>query len=121
MHIVEEDSHGHFVYIKDFEKLRGSSGQHKGYHCKHCLSKFTSHERLCNHHKMGGYDVVVTLRLMPKEDQIVIGYTAKGYEEYAPFVIESDFEWFNVRHTTTTRNNRKSCTDIISAHEPNSK
>jgi len=48
-HTVDEDSNGHFVYIKDFEKLMVSSGKHKGYDCKHCLSKFTSHERLCNH------------------------------------------------------------------------
>ena len=49
LHIVDEDSNGHFVYIKDLEKLMGTSGQHKWYYCKHCLSKFTSHERLCNH------------------------------------------------------------------------
>ena len=120
LHIVDEDNNGHFVYIKDFEKLMGSSGKHKGYYCKHCLSKFTSHERLCSHYKMGCYDVVGTLKLMPKEDQNIIGYQSKGYEELAPFVIESDFECFNIKHNTTTRNNQKSYTDIISTHEPNS-
>ena len=40
---------------------------------------------------MGCYDVVGTLKLMPKEDQSIIEYTSKGYEEYAPFVFESDF------------------------------
>ena len=57
---------------------------------------------------------------MPKEGQIIIEYTSKGYEEYAPFVIESDFECFNIQHTTTARNNTNSYTDIISTHEPNS-
>ena len=57
---------------------------------------------------------------MPKYDQSVIEYTSKGYEEFAPFVIESDFECFNIKHNTTTRNNQKSYTDIISTHEPNS-
>ena len=69
LHIVDEDNNGHFVYIQDFEKLMGTSGKHKGSYCKHCLSKFTSHERLSNHYKMGCYDVVGTLKFMPKEDQ----------------------------------------------------
>ena len=117
---MDEDTNGHFVYIKDFEKLMGSSGKHKGYYCKHCLSKFTSHERLCSHYKMGCYDVVGTLKLMPKEDQNIIEYQSKGYEELAPFVIESDFECFNIKHNTTTRNNQNSYTDILSTHKPNS-
>ena len=45
LHIVDEDSDGHFLNIKDFENLMGTSGKHKLYYCKHCLSKFTSHER----------------------------------------------------------------------------
>jgi len=57
---------------------------------------------------------------MPKENQNVIEYTSKGYEEYAPFVSESDFECFNIQHSTTTRNKTDSYTDIISTHEPNS-
>ena len=68
LHIVDEDNNGLFVYIKDFEKLMGTSGKHmgtsgkhKGYYCKHCLSKFTSSERLSNHYEMGCYDVVGTL------------------------------------------------------------
>jgi hypothetical protein len=65
---------------------------------------------------MGWYDVVG----MPKEDQSIIEYTSKGYEEYAPFAIESDFECFNIQHSTTTRNNSNSYTYIISTHEPNS-
>jgi len=65
--------------------------------------KFTSNARLCNHYKMGCYDVVGTLRLMPREDQSIIEYTSKGYEEYAPFVIGTDFECFNIQHSTTTR------------------
>ena len=98
----------------------GSSGKHKGYYCKHCLSKFTSHERLCYHYKLGCYDVVGTLKLMPKEDQSIIEYKSKGYEEYAPFVIESDFECFNMKNNTSTRNNTNSYNDIVSNHEPNS-
>ena len=39
---------------------------------------------------MGCYDVVGTLKLMPKEDENIIEDTSNGYEEYAPFVIESD-------------------------------
>jgi len=39
LHIVDEASNGHFVYIKDFEKLMGTNGRHKGYYCKHGLSK----------------------------------------------------------------------------------
>jgi hypothetical protein len=35
-------------------------------------------------------EVVGTLNLMPKEDQSTIEYTSKGYEAYAPFVIQSD-------------------------------
>ena len=66
LHIVDDDSNGHFVYMKDLEKLMGTSGKHKGYYCKHCLSKFTSHESLCNHYTMGCYDVVGTLKSMPK-------------------------------------------------------
>ena len=69
---------------------------------------------------MGCYDVVGTLKLMPKEDQIIIEYTSKGYEEYAPFVIADDSKWFNIKHTTTARNNTTSYTDIILTHEPNS-
>ena len=88
----------------------GTSGKHKGYYCKHCLSKVTSHEWLCNHYKMGCYDVVGTLTLMPKDGQNIIEYTSKGYEEYAPFVIESDFECFNSQHSTTTRDNANSYT-----------
>ena len=57
---------------------------------------------------MGCYDVVGTLKLMPKEDQSIIEHTSKGYEEYAPFAIESDFEFFNMQHTTTSSNNAKS-------------
>ena len=98
----------------------GTSDKYKGYYCKHCLSKFTSHERLCNHYKMGCYDVVGTLKLMPKEDQNIIEYTSQGHEEYAPFVFESDFEFFNIQRSTTARNNTNSYTDIISTHEPNS-
>ena len=30
LHIVDEDSNGHFVYIKDLEKSMGSSGNIKG-------------------------------------------------------------------------------------------
>ena len=41
--------------------------------------------------QMGCYDVVGTLKLMPKEDQNIIEYQSKGYEELAPFVIVSDF------------------------------
>ena len=52
-HIVDADNNVHFVYIKDFEKLMGSNGAHKGYYCKHSLSKFTSHERLCTHYTNG--------------------------------------------------------------------
>ena len=47
-------------------------------------------------------------------------YTSKGYEEYAPFVLESDLECFNIQNATTTRNNTTSHTDIMSTHEPNS-
>jgi len=90
------------------------------YYNKRCFSKFTSHERSCNDYKMGCYAVVGTLKIMPKQDQSIIEYTSKGYEEYAPFVIESDFEGFNIQHTTTTRNNAKSYTYNISTHEPNS-
>ena len=57
---------------------------------------------------------------MPKDDQIIIEYTSKGYEEYAPFVIESDVVCLDIQHSTTTRNNTNSHTDIISTHEPNS-
>ena len=57
---------------------------------------------------------------MPKGDQNIIEYTSKGYEEYAPFVIENDFQCFNIQHSTTTRNNTNSHTDIISTHEPSS-
>ena len=64
--IVDEDSNGHFVAIKDFEMLMGSSGKHKGYYCKHCLSKFTSHERLSNHYKMGCYDVETNAKRRPE-------------------------------------------------------
>ena len=119
LQIDDEDSNGHFVYIKDFEKLMGSSGKRKMYYNKHCFSKFTSHGRLCNDYKMGCYAVVGTLKIMPKQDQSIIEYTSKGYEEYAPFVIENDFECFNIQHTTTTRNNAKSYTYVISTHEPN--
>jgi len=119
LNIVDEDRNGHFVYMQDFEKLMGTSGKHKEYYCKHCLSKFTSHERLCNHYRMGYYDVVGTLKLMPKEDQSTIEHTSKVYEEYAPFVIESDFECFNIQNTTTARHTTKSYTDVISTHEPN--
>ena len=77
LHIVDAYNNGHFVEIKDFEKLMGSHGKHKGYYCKHCLSTFTSHERLCSHYKMGCYDVVGTLKLMPKEDQTIIVYQSK--------------------------------------------
>ena len=45
LHIVDEDNNGHFVYIKDFEKLMGTSDKHKGYYCKHCQ----------NSHHMKGY------------------------------------------------------------------
>ena len=76
LHIVDEDDTGHCVYFKNFEKLMGTSGKHKGYYCKHCLLKFTSHERLCNHDKMGCYDVVGTSKLMPKENQNIIEYTS---------------------------------------------
>ena len=97
----------------------GTSGKHKGYYCKHCSSKVTSHERLSNHYKMGCYVVVATFKLMPKEDQHMIEYTSKDYEGYAPLVIESDFECFNIQHSTATRNSTNSYTEIISAHEPN--
>ena len=120
LRIVDEGSNGHFVHVKDFEKLMGTSGKHKGYYCKRWLSKFTSHERLCNHYKIGCYHVIATLKLMPKEDHSIIECTSKGYEEYAPFVIESDFECFNFQLTTTTRNNTKAYKDIISTREPNS-
>jgi len=120
LHIVAEDNNGQFVYIKDFEKLMGISGNHKGYPCKHCLSRFTSNERLSNDYKMGCCDVVGTLKLMPKEDPNIIEYTSKCYEEYAPFVFEGDFERFNIQHSTTTRMNTNSYTDAISTHEPNS-
>ena len=69
---------------------------------------------------MGCNAIVGTVKLMPKEDQSIIEYTSKGYEEYAPFVIESDFECFNIQHSTTTRNNTNSCIDIVSTHEQNS-
>ena len=46
LHIVDEDSNGHFVYIKDFDKLRGTSGKHQGYHCKHYPSNFTSKRKV---------------------------------------------------------------------------
>ena len=80
----------------------GTSGKHEGYDCKHCLSKSTTHEKMCNHYKMGCYDVVGTLRLMPKEDRNIIEYTSKGYEEFAPFVIESDFVHMNQIHMLYT-------------------
>ena len=118
--MVHEDNIGNFVYIKDIEKLMGTSGKHRGYYCKHCLSKFTSHERLSNHYKMGCYDVAGTLDLMPKENQNIIEHTSNGYEEDARFEIETDFECFNIQHSTATRNNTNSHTDIISTHEPNS-
>ena len=73
-----------------------------------------------NHYKMGCYDVVGTLKLMPKEDRNIIEYTSKGYEEYAPFVLGSDFECFHIQHSTATRNNANSYIDIISTHGPNS-
>ena len=57
---------------------------------------------------------------MPSEDQGIIECTSKGYEEYAQFVLGNDFECFKIQHSTTTRNNKKSYTDIISTHEPNS-
>jgi len=75
--------------------------------------------RLCNHYKMGCYDVVGAQKLMPKEDQSTIEYTSKVYEEYAPFVLESDFECFNIQHTTTARHTTKSYIDVTSTHEPN--
>jgi len=96
LHIVDDDNIWHFVYIQDFENLMRTRGKHNGYYCKHCLSKFTSYDRLCNHYKMGCYGVVGTLKLTPKADQNITKYTSKGYEEYAPFVIDSDFECFNI-------------------------
>ena len=57
---------------------------------------------------------------MPQEDQSIIEYASNGYEDYAPSVIESDFECFNMQHSTTTRNNTSSYTYSISTHEPNS-
>ena len=109
LQIVDEGSNGLFVYIKDFEKLMGTSGKHKRCYCKHCLSNFTSHERLCNHYKTGCYDVVGTLKLMPKEDQSNIEYTSRGHEEHAPFVSEGDFECF----LYSTHSHRKKQYNII--------
>ena len=57
---------------------------------------------------------------MPKEDQNIIEYTSKGYEECAPFVIQNGFECFNIQHSTTTRNTTNSYTGFISTYEPNS-
>ena len=98
----------------------GTNDKHKGYSCKHCLPKFTSYDRFCNHYKFGCYDVVGTLKLMPKEDQSIIEHTSNGYETHAPFVIESDSECFSIQHTTTARHNTESYTYSISTHEPNS-
>ena len=56
---------------------------------------------------------------MPKEDQS-IRIHINGLWKYAPFVIESDFECFNIQRANTTRNNTNSFTDIISTHESNS-
>ena len=60
----------------------GSSGKHKGHYCKHCLSKFTSHERFCSHYKMGCYNVVGTLKLMPKEDHNIIDINQNVMKNY---------------------------------------
>ena len=119
LHVVDEYGDGHFVYIKDFGKLMGTGGKHKGYYCKHCLSEFTSHESLCNHYKMSCYVAVGTLELMPIGDQSVIEYTSKGYEEYAPFVVENDVGCLSIQHTTTARNNTTSYIDTIPTQEPN--
>ena len=64
---------------------------------------------------MGCYDVVGTLKSMPKEAQDIIEYTSSRYEEYAPFVIESDFECVNIQQSTTTRDNTNSYTYYINA------
>ena len=36
----------HFVYIKDFNKLKGSNGKRRTYYCKQCVQPFRSEEKL---------------------------------------------------------------------------
>ena len=50
LHIVDEYDNGHFVYIKDFEKLMGTNGNHKAYYCKHCFQSL---------HHMKGYVTII--------------------------------------------------------------
>ena len=90
-----ENSKEHFVYIKDFNKHMGSS---RTYYCKHCVQPFIRcEEKLKCHMNRGCYNVVETIRVLPKQNENWVQYEDDKMmykEKLCPFVCRADFECF---------------------------
>ena len=100
--IDSETNKEHFVYIKDFNKLMGSNGKHRTYYCKHCVQPFSSEEKLKYHINRGCYNIVGTIRVLPKKDDKWIEYEPHKMvdkEKLCPFVCHTDFECFLCKRT----------------------
>ena len=134
--IDSETNKEHFVYIKDFNKLMGSNGKHRTYYCKHCVQPFSSEEKLKYHINRGCYNIVGTIRVLPKKDDKWIEYEPHKMvykERLCPFVCHADFECFCVKEhkhdeedTATSSNEpnlkkaKQTTRTVESNHNPNS-
>ena len=52
----------------------GSNGKHRAYYCKHCVRPSSSEEKLKCHINKGCYNVVGTIRVLPKQNEKWIQY-----------------------------------------------
>ena len=67
--LILKNNKEHFVYIQDFNKLMGSTGKHRTYFCKRSVQPFSSEEKLKSHMNRGCYNVVGTIRVLPKQKE----------------------------------------------------
>ena len=51
-----------------------AKGKRRTYNCKHCLQRFSSEEKLRCHMNRGCYNIVGTVRVLPKDDETWIQY-----------------------------------------------
>ena len=90
---IEEDGKGHYVYIKDFNRLMFTFSKYEGrkHFCVHCLHCFSSDDllekHLCDCLLINGTQAI---EMPPKDSKVYF----KNYQKIlpVPFVIYADFE-----------------------------
>lgn len=85
--------HGHYCWIKSFDRLMGDQNKHKsrGYYCETCLFPFYSEERLNLHRPDCGAEYLSCVE-MPRSDDNILRFVNHHRILRKPTVVYADFE-----------------------------